>query len=98
MVNLVHNIHESSLLLICVQEYSIVLVGAQISKDHCDMAIWLDFKELTSYLKMPRSTLYRLVQNKQLPGHKVGRSWRFDREEIDRWIKGDGRIQIRGAK
>jgi excisionase family DNA binding protein len=62
------------------------------------MAIWLDFKELTAYLKMPRSTLYRLVQGKQLPGHKVGRSWRFDREEIDRWIKSEGRQQSRGAK
>ena len=51
------------------------------------MAIWLDFKELTSYLKMPKSTLYRMVQQKELPGHKIGRSWRFDREEIDRWIK-----------
>jgi excisionase family DNA binding protein len=38
---------------------------------------------------MPRSTLYRLVQTQILPGHKIGRSWRFDREEIDRWIKGD---------
>jgi len=75
-----------------------VLVGVWVLQDHLDMAIWLDFKELTSYLKMPRSTLYRLVQNNQLPGHKVGRSWRFDREEIDRWIKGDGRTQMRGAK
>jgi excisionase family DNA binding protein len=75
-----------------------VLVDDHHLSDACDMAIWLNFQELTSYLKMPRSTLYRLVQSKQLPGHKVGRSWRFDREEIDRWIKGDGRTQIRGAK
>lgn len=93
-----NHIHKSSLLLTCVHQYSIVLVGVKVLKDDCGMAIWLDFKELTSYLKMPRSTLYRLVQSKQLPGHKVGRSWRFDREEIDRWIKGDGRTQIRGAK
>ena len=62
------------------------------------MAIWLNFKELTAYLKMPRSTLYRLVQNKQLPGHKVGRSWRFDREDIDRWIKSEQHQASRGAK
>lgn len=55
------------------------------------MAVWLDFKELSAYLKMPKSTLYRLVQKKQLPGHKIGRGWRFDRDEIDRWIKGDKR-------
>jgi excisionase family DNA binding protein len=62
------------------------------------MAVWLNFKELTAYLKMPRSTLYRLVQKKQLPGHKVGKVWRFDRDEIDRWIKGDQRIPSGGHK
>ena len=61
------------------------------------MAEWLDFKLLTAYLKMPKSTLYKLVQQKELPGHKVGRSWRFDREEIDKWIKG-GRSQQGGKK
>jgi excisionase family DNA binding protein len=62
------------------------------------MATWLDFKELTSYLKMPRSTLYRLVQRNELPGHKLGRSWRFDRDEIDRWIKGGAPKKARRAK
>ena len=62
------------------------------------MATWLDFKELTAYLKMPRSTLYRLVQHHELPGHKIGRSWRFDRDEIDKWIKGDAPTKARQAK
>jgi excisionase family DNA binding protein len=62
------------------------------------MAIWLDFQELTAYLKMPRSTLYRLVQTRKLPGHKVGRSWRFDQDEIDRWIKADAPKTVRRAK
>ncbi len=51
------------------------------------MATWLDLDALTKYLKMPRSTLYRLVQRKDLPGHKIGRAWRFDRDEVDAWIK-----------
>lgn len=62
------------------------------------MATWLDFKELTKYLKMPQSTLYRLVQSGQLPGHKVGRSWRFDRDEIDRWIKKEEKPVSRVSK
>lgn len=62
------------------------------------MAVWLNFQELIAYLKMPRSTLYRLVQNKQLPGHKIGKVWRFDRDEIDRWIKGDQRSSSGGHR
>jgi excisionase family DNA binding protein len=70
-----------------------MLATAHLYGQAIGMADWLDFKLLTSYLKMPKSTLYRLVQQKELPGHKVGRSWRFDREEIDKWIKSGGRTQ-----
>jgi len=51
------------------------------------MATWLSLEELSEYLKMPTSTLYKLLRRGELPGHKVGRSWRFDQEEVDAWIK-----------
>jgi excisionase family DNA binding protein len=51
------------------------------------MAIWLSLDDLANYLKKPKSTLYKLVQAGKLPGHKLGRSWRFDRDEVDAWIK-----------
>jgi excisionase family DNA binding protein len=54
------------------------------------MAVWLDLDGLQQYLKIPKSTLYRLVQQGRLPGHKVGRTWRFDQAEIDDWIKSGG--------
>jgi len=51
------------------------------------MTVWLDLDDLVKYLKVSKSTLYRLVQTNALPGHKVGRTWRFDRDEVDQWIK-----------
>jgi excisionase family DNA binding protein len=60
--------------------------------------IWLSLDELAEYLKKPKSTLYKLVQRGQLPGHKVGRSWRFDRDEIDAWIKAEGRTVDRSRQ
>jgi excisionase family DNA binding protein len=54
------------------------------------MAIWLDLDQLEEYLRVPKSTLYRLAQQGRLPGHKVGRAWRFDQEEVDEWIKRGG--------
>jgi len=86
------------MMLINVQEYPLVLALHQGRCDIRRMATWLDFKELTAYLKMPRSTLYRLVQTRELPGHKIGRSWRFDQDEIDRWIKADVPKRVRRAK
>jgi len=48
---------------------------------------WLTIEELSGYLKMSRSKLYQLAQKGELPGSKIGTQWRFDRDEIDDWMK-----------
>jgi len=42
--------------------------------------------ELAKYLKVSKSTLYKLCQDGKVPGQKVGRHWRFRKETIDRWL------------
>ena len=42
--------------------------------------------ELADYLKIPKSTLYKLVREGKIPAQKVGRHWRFHRETIDAWL------------
>jgi len=54
------------------------------------LATWLDLDELSRHLKTPKSTLYKLVRGGTIPGHKVGRSYRFDRDEVDAAIKRGG--------
>jgi excisionase family DNA binding protein len=45
--------------------------------------------ELSDYLHVHRSTLYRLLKQRELPGaFKIGSDWRFNRDEIDRWRLG----------
>jgi excisionase family DNA binding protein len=46
----------------------------------------LTIDELAVYLKIAKSTLYKLAQEGKVPGQKVGRHWRFRRETIDRWL------------
>jgi excisionase family DNA binding protein len=48
---------------------------------------WLTVIEAAQYLKMGRSTVYKLSQGGKLPTHKVGRQWRFDAKELDKWLK-----------
>jgi excisionase family DNA binding protein len=48
---------------------------------------WLTVEELSAYLKMSRTKLYNLAQKGEIPVSKVGSQWRFDREEIDDWMK-----------
>jgi len=46
----------------------------------------LNIDELADYLKIPKSTLYKLVREGKMPCQKVGRHWRFRKEAIDRWL------------
>lgn len=45
--------------------------------------------ELSKYLKISRSTLYKLAQEGKVPGQKVGRHWRFHKAAVDRWLGDD---------
>lgn len=47
----------------------------------------LTIDELSEYLKIPKSTVYKLCQESKIPGQKVGRHWRFRKEVIDRWLE-----------
>lgn len=44
-------------------------------------------EEVAAYLRLPQSTVYKLAQDKVLPGFKVGKHWRFRREAVLEWIK-----------
>ncbi|MCB9610227.1 MAG: helix-turn-helix domain-containing protein [Polyangiaceae bacterium] len=47
----------------------------------------LTVAELAEYLKVPKSTIYKLAQDGKLPGQKVGKHWRFKKDAIDRWLE-----------
>lgn len=47
----------------------------------------LTLKEVADYLKLAEKTAYRLAAEGKLPGFKVGGSWRFKTEDIERWIE-----------
>ena len=46
----------------------------------------LTLDEVAAYLKAGKKTVYRLSQQGQIPGFKLGGTWRFRRSELDRWI------------
>lgn len=55
-----------------------------MSKKYGDV---LTIAELAAYVKVSKSTLYKLVREGKVPCQKVGRHWRFRKEAIDRWLE-----------
>lgn len=45
----------------------------------------LTVRELSDYLKVHPSTIYRQLKRGRIPAFKVGSDWRFNIESIDRW-------------
>ncbi len=44
----------------------------------------LNIKEAADFLRVPVSTVYRLVQVGKIPGVKVGKHWRFLKKDLQR--------------
>jgi len=49
-------------------------------------------KELSQFLQLSESTVYKLASNREIPGVKIGDSWRFEPEEIKRLIRESSRM------
>jgi excisionase family DNA binding protein len=48
----------------------------------------LTVRELAGYLRVHQTTVYRLLQGKEASRISGGADWRFNREAIDRWMRG----------
>ena len=48
---------------------------------------WLSVEEIATYLGIKPDTVYRWINDKKMPAHRMGRLWKFRREEVDDWVK-----------
>ena len=51
------------------------------------MSRLMDIEELADYLRLRKQTIYNWLHQHKMAGIKVGGVWRFDRQEIDKWLK-----------
>lgn len=51
---------------------------------------WLSVDEVAEYLGVSKDTVYAWVTTKEMPGYKVGRFWKFKREDVDAWVRAGG--------
>ena len=47
---------------------------------------WLSVEEIASYVGVKRDAVYKWIDRRNMPAHKVGRLWKFRKEEIDEWV------------
>ena len=69
-------------------------VGRGLDKSMAQAVKVLTVNELAEYLRVHRSTIYRLLKKGMLPGFKIGSDWRFNVEVIDHWRMKQGAILL----
>ena len=62
---------------------------------------WLSVDDIADYLGVKRDTIYKWIERKTMPAHKVGGLWKFKRDEVDACVvagkAGTGRDVRNGA-
>jgi len=51
-------------------------------------------QEVSVYLRVHPTTIYRLLRLNQIPGFLVGSEWRFHVDAIDRWSRGESKAAV----
>jgi excisionase family DNA binding protein len=51
---------------------------------------WLTVDDICKYLNVSNETVYKWIEKRAMPGHRVGRRWMFKKDEVDAWVKAGG--------
>lgn len=48
---------------------------------------WVSVGQIAEHLGVRRDSIYRWVDAKGLPAHRIGRLWKFKVSEVDDWVR-----------
>jgi len=51
---------------------------------------WVSVDDVAKHLSVAKDSIYRWIERKGLPAHKVGRLWKFKLTEVDDWVRAGG--------
>lgn len=51
---------------------------------------WVSVDQIAEHLGVKRDSIYRWIDRKGLPAHRVGRLWKFKVSEVDDWVRAGG--------
>lgn len=48
---------------------------------------WVSVEQIAKHLGVTRDSIYRWIDGKGLPSHRIGRLWKFKISEVDDWVR-----------
>lgn len=59
---------------------------------------WVSVEEVARHLGIAKDTVYRWIESKSLPAHRVGRLWKCKVSQVDAWIEAGGAAESDNEK
>lgn len=59
---------------------------------------WYSLEEISRHLGVSKETIYRWLERKSIPAHRMGKLWKFKPSEVDQWIKDGGASSNEGSE
>lgn len=51
---------------------------------------WTSVDEIARHLGVAKDSIYRWIDRRRLPAHRIGRLWKFKISEVDDWVRAGG--------
>lgn len=51
---------------------------------------WVSVEDVAAHLGVAKDSVYRWIEAKHMPAHKIGKLWKFKLSEVDEWVRAGG--------
>jgi excisionase family DNA binding protein len=51
---------------------------------------WTSVDDVARHLGVAKDSIYRWIERRRLPAHRIGRLWKFKISEVDEWVRAGG--------
>jgi len=51
---------------------------------------WASVEDVAKHLGVAKDSVYRWIETRSLPAHKIGRLWKFKLSDVDEWVRVGG--------
>ncbi|MCC6897528.1 MAG: helix-turn-helix domain-containing protein [Polyangiaceae bacterium] len=51
---------------------------------------WVTVDQVATHLGVAMDSIYRWIERRSLPAHRIGRLWKFKLSDVDDWVRARG--------
>jgi excisionase family DNA binding protein len=59
---------------------------------------WVSVEAVAAHLGVAKDSVYRWIDAKRMPAHKIGKLWKFKLSRVDEWVQDGGAGEMTKAK